>query len=252
MYRQNTANAALNSGNECPKCNGTGYITSRDKNSYIVCEPCPVCRKKKKISNNPTGVPAKYHDTDLDSFRFDIYSGNVNVLKKVITKYFEKYPICEKQGKGLYLWSKATGSGKTLLSCCLARSIMIKYDLQMKFITTPDYLKAVGESYNRQRGIEDASEVYRTCSLLVLDDIGTQRNGEWQEQELFRLIDERQTEGKITFFTSNYPPDQLKVSGRVIDRIVKGSIVLQMPEESIRRRNAQKEQEQFLKELLKD
>lgn len=251
MYRQNTADAVLNSGNECPKCDGTGYITSRDESGYIVCEPCPVCRKK-RISNNPTWIPTKYHDTDLNSFRFDVYSGNVDGLKKVITRYFEKYPICEKQGKGLYLWSKATGSGKTFLSCCLARSIMIKYALQMKFISAPDYLKAVGEGYNRQQGTEDASEIYRMCALLVLDDIGAQRNGEWQEQELFRLINERQNEGKITFFTSNYPPDQLKASGRVIDRIVKSSIVLQMPEESIRRRNAQKEQEQFLKELLKD
>lgn len=251
MYRQNTADAVLNSGNECPKCNGTGYITSRDESGYTVCEPCPVCRKKKR-SSDATGIPAKYHDADLGSFRFDIYSGNVDGLKRVITRYFEKYPMCEKRNKGLYLWSKTTGSGKTFLSCCLARSIMVKYDLQMKFTTAPDYLKVVGESYNRQQGAEDGSEVYRTCSLLVLDDIGTQRNGEWQEQELFRLINERQNEGKITFFTSNNPPDQLKVSGRVIDRIIKGSIVLQLPEESIRRRNAQKEQEQFLNELLKD
>lgn len=251
MYRQNTADAVLNSGNECPKCNGTGYITSRDESGYTVCEPCPVCRKKKR-SSDATGIPAKYHDTDLNSFHFDVYGVNMDEIKEVITRYFEKYLMCEKQGKGLYLWSKTTGSGKTFLSCCLARSIMIKFDLKMKFITAPDYLKTVGESYNRQQGTEDVSEIYRTCALLVLDDLGAQKGGEWQEQEIFRLINERQNEGKITFITSNYPPEQLKVSDRVIDRIVKGSIVLQMPEESIRRRNAQKEQEQFLYELLKD
>lgn len=144
VRRQNTADVALSSGNECPKCNGTGYITSRDEEGRLISEPCPACRKK-KINNNPTGIPAKYHDTDLNSFQFDVYSSNVDGLKKVVTRYFEKYPICKKQGKGLYLWSKATGSGKTFLSCCLARSIMIKYDLQIKFITAPDYLKTVGE-----------------------------------------------------------------------------------------------------------
>lgn len=251
MDRQNTVDAALNSGNECPKCNGTGYITSQDEEGRLMSEPCPACRKKKR-SGDTAGIPTKYHDTDLNSFQFEVYGVNMDEIKEVITRYFEKYPMCKERGKGLYLWSKVTGSGKTFLSCCLARSIMIKYDLQMKFITAPDYLKAVGESYNRQQGTEDASEIYRTCALLVLDDLGAQKGGEWQEQEIFRLINERQNEGKITFITSNYPPEQLKVSDRVIDRIIKNSLTLRMPEESIRRRNAQKEQEQFLKELLKD
>lgn len=251
MDRQKKADAALNYGNECQKCNGTGYITSQDKEGRLMSEPCPECRKKER-SGDTTGIPTKYHDTDLNSFHFDVYGVNMDEIKEVITRYFEKYLMCEKQGKGLYLWSKTTGSGKTFLSCCLARSIMIKFDLKMKFITAPDYLKAVVESYNRQQGTEDVSEIYRTCALLVLDDLGAQKGGEWQEQEIFRLINERQNEGKITFITSNYPPEQLKTSDRVIDRIIKNSLTLRMPEESIRRKNAQKEQEQFLKELLKD
>lgn len=251
MDRQKRVAAALDSGNRCPECDGTGYILSKDEEGRLFSEECPACKEKKR-SSNPTGIPAKYHDTDLSSFPFDSYSTDITKTKKAVVRYFEKYLMCEKQSKGLYLWSKTPGSGKTFLSCCLARSIMIKCDLQMKFVTVPDYLAMVGESYNRQQGIEDLSEIYRTCTLLVLDDIGSQRNGEWQEQELFRLINERQNTGKVTIYTSNYAPDQLKLSNRVIDRIIKSALVVQMPEESIRRKNAQKEQEQFLKELLND
>lgn len=62
-------------------------------------------------------------------------------------------------GKGLYLWSNTPGSGKTFLSCCLARSLMVKYDLQMRFITAPAYIDTVGESIKRARGEEDRSKV---------------------------------------------------------------------------------------------
>lgn len=240
-------------GNDCPKCGGTGYIMIKNEiegyGEIEEAKACPVCKGQKRTSD-VTGVPVKYFDANLTSFDFKIYSANTQGLQKVINSYFEKYELCKKQNKGLYLWSKTPGTGKTFLTCCLARSIMMKYDLQMRFVTVLDYLRAVAESCNRQQGTEDTSEIYRECELLVLDDLGTQKNGEWQEQEIFRLINERQNNGKIMLFTSNYPPEQLRLSDRTIDRILKGSIVLQMPEESIRRMKAQKEQERFLKEIL--
>ena len=63
--------------------------------------------------------------------------------------------------------------------------------------------------------------------MLVLDDIGTQKTGDWQQQELFRLINERLNAGKLIIFTSNMPPEKLNVDSRTVDRIQKMSIVLQ-------------------------
>ena len=154
----------------------------------------------------------------------------------------------EKTNKGLYLWSKTPGSGKTFLASCLARSVMIKYDLQMRFVTAADYLTAVGASYKYDAF--DNSEVYRNCSLLVLDDIGSQKQGDWQNQELFRLINTRLSSGLITIFTSNYPIDQLNVDERIKSRILRQSIVLQMPEVSIRNQQAQEQQTKFLEDIL--
>lgn len=57
---------------------------------------------------------------------------------------------------------------------------MVKYDLRIRFVTAPDYLTMVGESYKRQEGMMDKSQVFRECALLVLDDIGTQKAGDWQ------------------------------------------------------------------------
>lgn len=127
---------------------------------------------------------------------------------------------------------------------------MMKYDLQMRFITAPDYISVVGDSYKRDRGELDSSEVYRECKLLVLDDIGAQADKDWQRQELFRLINKRMEDGNVTIYTSNMSTDNLNVDARTRDRIVKVSVELQMPEESLRRKKAEMEQNEFLKEVL--
>ena len=127
---------------------------------------------------------------------------------------------------------------------------MMKYDLQMRFITAPDYISVVGDSYKRDRGELDSSEVYRECKLLVLDDIGAQADKDWQRQELFRLINKRMEDGNVTIYTSNMSTDNLNVDARTRDRIVKVSVELQIPEESLRRKKAEMEQNEFLKEVL--
>jgi len=45
-------------------------------------------------------------------------------------------------------------------------------------------------------------------------------------------------------------PEDLDLDDRTIDRIMKKSVVLQMPEESIRNRKAKEEQDSFLMDIL--
>lgn len=239
----------------CPVCGGTGYELFLGKlNGYEIplefARPCTKCRTQRRLQDT-TGVPPQFHDADLGKFGFNSYSRDMGSLRKISGDFLENYRSrWEKTGKGLYLWSKTPGSGKTFLACCLGKSAMIKHDLQMRFITVPDYLSTVGESYKRQQGERDKSAVYRECDLLIFDDIGAQKAGEWQSQEIFRLVNERLNAGKITIFTSNMCPEDLNVDERTIDRIMRKSIVLQMPEESIRGKQARDEQDSFLRDIL--
>lgn len=68
---------------------------------------------------------------------------------------------------------------------------------------------------------------------------------------MFRLVNSRMEEGNITIFTSNFDANDLNVDARTKDRIIKSSIVLQMPEESIRRKKADMEQQRFLQDVLR-
>ncbi len=252
---EHSQEAVLNS-DICPVCGGSGWETYNPGEipGYGIPQdfyrPCTRCRTQRRLQDM-TGVPPQFRDADLGKFGFDSYSRDMGNLRKIAADFLKNYrERWEKAGKGLYLWSKTPGSGKTLLSCCIGKSVMIKYDLRMRFITVPDYLAKVGESYKRQPGECDESAIYRECDLLIFDDIGAQKSGEWQQQEVFRIINERLNAGKVIIFTSNMCPEDLNLDDRTIDRIMKKSVILQMPEESIRRREAKEEQDDFLKGIL--
>ena len=246
---------AVSNSDICPVCGGSGYELYRQRvDGYETplefARPCTRCRAQRRLQDM-TGAPPQFRDADLSKFGFDSYSHDMGNLRKITEDFLRNYrERWEKSGKGLYLWSKTPGSGKTFLSCCIGKSVMIKYDLRMRFITVPDYLAKVGESYKRQQGEYDESAVYRECDLLIFDDIGAQKSGEWQQQETFRIINERLNAGKVIIFTSNMCPENLNLDDRSIDRIMKKSVVLQMPEESIRSREAKEEQNSFLRDIL--
>jgi DNA replication protein DnaC len=259
-------------GNDCPVCGGKGWIV-QTKEERLYVEQCTHCKKlsmremdkhsptyipamdkiyTQRYSQEKTGVPPQYLNAELTDMNFEIYGVDMSRIVKLAKNFIDEYSKWEKAGKGLYIWSETPGSGKTMLSCCIANPIMIQRDLRMRFITAPDYLTSVGESYKREQGTPDKSQVYRRCNLLIFDDIGAQKYGDWQIQEIFRIVNERLNEKRVTIYTSNMPPEKLNIDNRTIDRILKTSVVIQMPEMSVRRKQAQAEQEAFLKTILEE
>lgn len=238
---------------KCRVCGDTGWVLMRQNiedygDNILFARACDKCKIQRRLADT-TGISPEYCDADLSKFRWNIYNVDMTQMRRICEDFVQHYQDrWVKANKGLYLWSKVPGSGKTFLSSCLARSVAIKYDLQMRFVTAADYLAAIGASYKYD--VIDSSAVYRSCSLLVLDDIGSQKQGDWQNQELYRLINARLQDGLITIYTSNYPIDQLNVDERIKSRILRQSIVLQMPEKSIRNQQAQEQQSKFLADII--
>lgn len=249
-------NTMVSNSGDCPICKGTGWemyqATVYDYGEPMVVDmvkKCPRCSGTVRLKDR-TGVPEEFSEADLYKFDFEAYSEELSKLKKLTWSMLNQFKTWQNQGKGIYLWSKTPGSGKTFLSCCIAKSIMVKHDVQMRFITAPDYISKVGDSYKKERGEFDESQIYRECALLVLDDIGAQIDKDWQRQEMFRLINQRMSNGLITIYTSNMPVEKLNVDDRTKDRIIKTSVVIPMPEESIRRKKAKSEQDKFLETIF--
>lgn len=199
-----------------------------------------------------TEVPDTFREADISKFDFNAYGVDTTKLKEIIMSFFNDYKRWKASGKGLYLFSKTTGSGKTFLACCLAKSVMMKYGLTMRFTTAPGYIDKVSEGYTlSKQGISDnPSDVFRECDLLILDDLGVQLSNDWQNQELFKLVNDRVNKGLVTIYTSNLDISKVNVDERIRSRIYGTSIALQMPEESVRTKKANDAQKDFLKGVL--
>lgn len=248
---------------KCPTCKDRGWImyqVSPSELEYVYgkdnmgandyARKCPDCNGGRKFDEDLTGVPESFRFSDISKFDFDIYSKDISNIRKIANSFVKDFNEWRNYGKGLYIFSKTPGSGKTFLASCLGKSVMVKYDIVFKFITAPDYINKVGQSYKDKEG-PDGSYIYRTCDLLVLDDIGAQIGKEWQQQEMFRLVDERMKHGLLTIYTSNLDIEGLNVDERTKSRIMATAVRIQMPEEGIRSEKSKSEQEAFLQKILK-
>ena len=258
MYNKSRRNTISLSDKECPKCHGTGWILyeTEDGTEEIYGQPMKVeyakrcnCGNNVFINEDRTGFPEMYRGSSVDAFDWNIYGIDTTDFKTVAMSFYNDFDKWKEKGKGLYIWSKTAGSGKTFLSACLAKSIMFKKNSLVKYVTPLEYIDKVAQGY-RDKNLHDPSQVYRECSLLVLDDLGTQKTDDWYEQELFRLIDERSSNGLATIITSNYKVEDLRMDERIKSRILRMSIVVHMPEISIRNQKAAEEQSDFIKEVL--
>ena len=241
----------------CRICGGFGYaIKSLIVPEYDpvvpvgIGEPCPICKGSANLKD--PGFPRTFSEADMTKFDFTAYGRDdkANFVRQVSGKFWTDFPKWEDNNKGLYIWSKTKGSGKTFLACCLGGSIQLKHRKTVKFVSAVEYLQAVKETF--KQGPEVPSKVYgyTNCDLLILDDLGSEKASEWADQELFHLIDSRMSAGKPLIITSNMPVEELKCDGRISDRLMAICIAIAMPEVSIRRKKAEVQNTKFLRELF--
>ncbi|MBS6395851.1 MAG: ATP-binding protein [Clostridiales bacterium] len=240
---------------KCKRCRGIGYIIVdeevADYGYHQYAKVCPVCK-----AGNPddqrikAGLPQKFFTTCFPDFKFDLYQGGTENIKKIVESFFMDFGKWKDRALGLYLWSNVRGTGKTMLACALSNSLMIKNGVSVRFTTVPDYLERLKQSFNQKPEETDHARQYRECDLLVLDDLGAEKNGTWQNQELFRLIDYRYTRQLPVIVTSNSPVNQLECDVRVIDRLYDMTVMLHLPEDGIRMKKADERKRMFLASVL--
>ncbi len=197
---------------------------------------------------NRSLIPAEYvHKTGKD-FDWSKYGEDMTAQRKIVNAFVMEFYSFRREGRGLYIFSKTRGSGKTMLACCTANEILKRHDITVKFISVPDYIELIKEKDDSSR---ETREAIMNAGLLILDDVGAQvENKEWISTALFRLIDRRYTNHYPTIFTSNVRIDELKTDDRISDRIYAVSAPIIMPEVSVRKQIADRFTREFLNRVM--
>lgn len=196
-----------------------------------------------------SGMPLEYvysSGKDIDWGKYG--NEDITTQKNIVNAFVLNFKDFQREGRGLYIYSNTTGSGKTMIACAVANEVLKNHDISVKFIGVADYIELVkskdSEDKERIQSILDAG-------LLVLDDIGVQtENKSWITTALFRLIDRRYVNHYPTIFTSNVQREDLKTDPRISWRVYEMSVPVPMPEVNVRRQIADKHTKEFLRKVM--
>jgi DNA replication protein DnaC len=98
-------------------------------------------------------------------------------------------------------------------------------------------LKDAIDDPNSSVGMEEARLI--APSLLVFDDLGSEKSTEWAREKIFTIFEARARQGKHTFFTTNLDPKDIRsvYKERIHDRMIEFCSWVQFPGKSFRKRN---------------
>jgi DNA replication protein DnaC len=124
-----------------------------------------------------------------------------------------------------------TGTGKTHIALSITWrrvSDTVDYDFKSAESDIIDYRCSIYYQVADlmtclKRGMKDDSyfeimDYCKECGLLVLDDIGTQKDSEWTESILDEIIDYRYVRSKDTIITSNESSFSPRIASRLSDK----------------------------------
>lgn len=243
--------------NVCPLCDGLGNIIRIEDGQVFakVCECTKQAILMKKISF--ANIPEAFKEIMVNDFKANVYQQEeardiAKIAKNIVKNYILDFDEIQTTGKGLYFYSDTKGSGKTMLAIALANALMNRAKIIAKYARTVDILSEIRASFGDDKA--NQSEIIneiKNIPILIIDDIGVEKVTGWVNEILYQIIDYRYTNKLVTIFTSNTHFSRLQHDKRLVTRIRKMSMAIQMPEESIRDKQGDEENAVLMKKLLR-
>lgn len=138
--------------------------------------------------------------------------------------YARYFPTMLKEGMGLLLYG-AVGTGKTHLTGAIVDYIARYHKRQLImldiiFSSSVNILSEIRLGYRSQQA-EQICESYERATLLIIDDLGTEKVTDWVHELFYRIIDYRYSNLKPTIITTNFQMSEIaeRLGDRFVSRI---------------------------------
>ena len=159
-----------------------------------------------------------------DSTFFDYTFANCDETHPCVQyarRYVGNFAEFQKNGQGLLFWGNV-GTGKTFLAGCIANALMEK-NIPVLMTSFPKLLNALGGLYSGEKN--EYLKSLNQYRLLIIDDLGVERDTPYVLETVYLVIDERYKSGKPFIITTNLSLEALRnpadlEHGRIYDRIM--------------------------------
>lgn len=141
-------------------------------------------------------------------------------FSKTCRRYCEQWSEMKKVNAGLLLYGDV-GTGKSFYACCIANEIIDRY-FEQAYVTTIPRLISQLQPFD---GHKKVAAIIDAVPLLVLDDLGAERETSFVDEQLFSIIDRRLLSRKPTIVTTNLTLQDIRnpqttAQRRIYDRII--------------------------------
>lgn len=183
-------------------------------------------------------------DRKLDGCRFEEADDSKNIRR--CRRYVENWDRVRREGAGMVLYGPP-GGGKTFAAACIANALL---DKGVPVMVT-SFPKILAASFDERAEIINQLGRY---SLLVLDDLGVERDSPYALEQVYTVIDERIKAGRPMIVTTNLALGDLQnprdmERSRIYSRILSKSAPVFFPQAEYRER-AGAHQVSVLKEIF--
>lgn len=188
-------------------------ITLNGKRYRVSC----ACRHESEAWNVRNDEKSRRASTKATRISFDEDDGS-NPSVGTVRMYADGFEHIAKDGGGLILYG-ATGSGKTWACECLMNDL-ISRGISVLMRNVPEMVQ---KADIEGRWIDQVI----ACKLLILDDLGAERDTKYAQEIVYEAINSRYSRGKPTVVTTNMTYEQMlncedvtsqRIYGRLIER----------------------------------
>ena len=135
--------------------------------------------------------------------------------------YVENWTAMQEENIGYLLWG-GVGTGKSYFAGCIANALLDQ-DVPVLMTNFPTILSRLCGTFGED--ITAFLDSLGDYDLLIIDDLGAERNTEYALEQMFSIIDSRYRSNKPLIVTTNLKLDELKhppdlAHARIYDRIL--------------------------------
>lgn len=190
-----------------------------------------------------------FPDAEMQKWTFANDDNKNPKISQIAHKYVENFDVMRKKGKGLLLFG-SVGTGKTFISACIANALI---DQGYSCMVT-NFARLTNTIQGMFDGKQDYLDRLNRFSLLVIDDLGSERDTEFMGEIVQNIIDGRSRAGLPLIITTNLSSEELKNPSdirrqRIYSRLFELCVPVEVKGVDRRREKLKTEHDEF-KELL--
>ena len=181
--------------------------------------------------NRSIGLP----DPQLRTHTFENDLGYNPKQIEIARKYVQNWEEFRKDSTGLLLWGNV-GTGKSFLAGCIANALL---DKGVRVIMT-NFARLLNKLTDMYAGDRNAYiDSFNRYQLMIIDDLGIERNSEFAREQVFSVIDSRYRSQLPMIVTTNLTVDELMdpadlARGRIYSRVLERCLPIRVSDQNIR------------------